>query len=308
MATGTTTIAPGFEITDRISPSILNNLVTHLIITISGVTAADLNADAVTTEKIKNKAVTTAKLADGAVTKEKIAEKAVSTDKLEDGAVTGEKIVDGTITGAKIEAGSITLDKLAANSSGAMLGEVRYLAMELLTEGADGWVYADGSEKNTTDYPDMVTAIVGGRWKHGSRLVGSVYYFTLPKLNHFVRGWYPGIEADTTGGTARLLGGIQTESVGTHTHRISVTTDTKHGSPGSQESSRIYLSAANQSGIMASRSGGDACPINVFDKEKYSPTTPFSGDIGMLAAASGDVHPANVSLAVVVYLGKKAAP
>lgn len=305
MATGTTTIAPGYEITDRISPSILNNLVTHLIISISGVTAADLNADAVTTEKIKNKAVTTPKLADGAITEAKLTSGAVTVEKLAEGAVTAEKIAAGAVTADAIAEGAITVEKLAGGVAGAMLGEVRYLALEL---GADekSWVYADGSEYNTTDYPELLDVIVSGRWRHGYRIVGSVYYFKVPKLNHFVRGWYPGMEADYSGGAMRTLGGVQTEAVGEHTHKMTVAPG--RTATANSGSNLRHVTESSQLGMLGTQSYGDNSGPSciVIDRAKATPASTVSVDIAMNTAGTGDLHPANTSLAVIIYLGKKA--
>jgi hypothetical protein len=76
------------------------------------ITAEKIAADAVTAVKIAAGAITAEKIAAGAILAEKIAADAVTAVKIAAGAITAEKIAAGAITAEKIAAGTITTDKL----------------------------------------------------------------------------------------------------------------------------------------------------------------------------------------------------
>lgn len=298
MATGTISLSPGTEITDRISPSILNDLVRKATVTVNGVVAGDITAGAVTTDKIKDKAVTAAKLADGAVTAEKLGEGAVTEEKLADGAVTAEKIADG----------SITLEKLAGGATGALIGEVRYLATRL-ADGGGSWVYADGSEYSTEQYPEIKPLIQNGTWPYEYSLSGSHYRFRVPKLNNFVRGWWPGIGADFDGATVRSLGTEQESTNAEHTHKMRVMPGQTKTVDNESASGRRHVIMASTKGTLATAtSAASAWDCIAVDRDKQAASGDNSKiiDMDIQNDGGGETRPANTSLSVVVYLGRKA--
>jgi hypothetical protein len=91
----------------------------------NAVTNAKIAADAVTEGKLAANAVTSGKISAGAIVAEKIAADAITADKISAGAITAvkiaasaieaDKISAGAITAAKISVGAITADKIGAN-------------------------------------------------------------------------------------------------------------------------------------------------------------------------------------------------
>jgi hypothetical protein len=74
--------------------------------------AGEIEANAITSEKILASAVITAKLNNGAVTQEKIADSAVSADKIAGSAVITSKLADAAVTQEKIADGAVDASKL----------------------------------------------------------------------------------------------------------------------------------------------------------------------------------------------------
>jgi hypothetical protein len=91
------------------------NAVTNAKIAADAVTEGKIAADAVTSGKISAGAVVAGKIAADAVTADKIAAGSITAVKIEASAITADKIAAGSITAAKIEAGAITADKIGAN-------------------------------------------------------------------------------------------------------------------------------------------------------------------------------------------------
>lgn len=87
----------------------------------SGITAAKLASDAVTTVKILDANVTTAKIAAGAVTATQLASDAVTTVKILDSNVTANKLASDAVTTVKILDGNVTNVKLASGIDGSKI-------------------------------------------------------------------------------------------------------------------------------------------------------------------------------------------
>ena len=83
---------------------------------LSSISAAQIDASAVTNAKLATDAVTEGKLAADAVTSGKISANAVVADKIAANAIVADKIAAGAITAAKISAGAIEADKIAAGA------------------------------------------------------------------------------------------------------------------------------------------------------------------------------------------------
>lgn len=83
---------------------------------LSSVSAAEIDANAVTNAKIAADAVTEGKLAANAVTSGKISAGAIVAEKIAADAITADKISAGSITAVKIAASAIEADKIAAGA------------------------------------------------------------------------------------------------------------------------------------------------------------------------------------------------
>jgi len=80
------------------------------------ISAAQIAANAVTTDKLDANSVVSGKIAAGAITADKLAVNAVTAGTIAAGAVTADSIATNAITADKIQAGAIQTDKIAANS------------------------------------------------------------------------------------------------------------------------------------------------------------------------------------------------
>ena len=90
--------------------------VTNAKLATDAVTEGKLAADAVTSGKISANAVVADKIAANAIVADKIAAGAITAGKISAGAVEADKIAAGAITAAKISAGAIEADKIAAGA------------------------------------------------------------------------------------------------------------------------------------------------------------------------------------------------
>ena len=106
------------QITDNaISAAKINaGAITTAKLAAGAVTADQIGANAITAAKIESGAITTAKLAAGAVTATTIATDAITSDKIAANAVTADEIAANAITTGKISAGAVTSDLLSANA------------------------------------------------------------------------------------------------------------------------------------------------------------------------------------------------
>jgi hypothetical protein len=91
------------------------NAVTNAKIAADAVTEGKIAADAVTSGKISANAVVASKIAADAITADKISAGAITAVKIAASAIEADKISAGAITAAKISAGAITADKIGAN-------------------------------------------------------------------------------------------------------------------------------------------------------------------------------------------------
>jgi len=87
-----------------------------LIIQNVRVSNKQIEADAVTSDKIKDSEIKTADLADSIVTTPKVVDSAVTTAKLADSAVTTAKIADSQVTTPKLADSIVTSSKISAKA------------------------------------------------------------------------------------------------------------------------------------------------------------------------------------------------
>jgi predicted phage tail protein len=80
------------------------------------ISAAQISASAITTDKLDANSVTTGKIAAGAITTDKLAANSVVAGTIAAGAINAAAIATGAITADKIQAGAIQTDKIAANA------------------------------------------------------------------------------------------------------------------------------------------------------------------------------------------------
>jgi len=80
------------------------------------ISAAQIAASAVTTDKLDANSVVAGKIAAGAITADKLAANAVTAGTIAAGAVSADSIASNAITADKIQAGAIQTDKIAANA------------------------------------------------------------------------------------------------------------------------------------------------------------------------------------------------
>jgi len=85
----------------------------------NAITAASINADAITNAKIADNAIAAENLAADCITNAKIADNAITSAKINDNAITAGKINSGAITSAKFAAGAIDATAIATNAIGS---------------------------------------------------------------------------------------------------------------------------------------------------------------------------------------------
>lgn len=80
------------------------------------ITAGQIAANAITTDKLDANSVTSGKIEAGAITADKLAANSVTAGKIAAGAISADAIAANAITADKIQAGAIQTDKIAANA------------------------------------------------------------------------------------------------------------------------------------------------------------------------------------------------
>ena len=116
------TVAAGTDVTGLGALAIKDNITLSYVTNagslaaLSSISAAYIDASAVTNAKLATDAVTEGKLAADAVTSGKISANAVVADKIAANAIVADKIAAGAITAGKISAGAVEADKIAAGA------------------------------------------------------------------------------------------------------------------------------------------------------------------------------------------------
>jgi microcystin-dependent protein len=164
---------------------------------------------------------------DGPIPAGKLAAESITASQIAPRAITSNQIASRTITSNEIASGTINLGNLATLVAEALNPPGTIVAFAGMNPPA-GWWICDGRVVSRTDYPILFNAI-GTAWGSGN---GSTT-FNLPDLRgYFLRGVDGNAGRDPNNATrtasnpggnpANAVGSVQSESVSSHTHLLSV--------------------------------------------------------------------------------------
>jgi hypothetical protein len=164
----------------------------------NAITAASINADAITNAKIADNAIAAENLAADCITNAKIADNAITSAKINDNAITAGKINSGAITSAKFAAGAIDATAIATNAIGS--DELADAAASKI--GTAVWATATRQLTNTQSF-NLTGNITGN-------LSGSVGSVTgaVGSVTGNVGGNVAGSVASVTGAVGSVTGAV----------------------------------------------------------------------------------------------------
>jgi len=150
----------------------------------NGITANEINNDAVINTKIQDGAVSTSKLAAGAVGSSQLGDDSVTAGKVQNNAIITDKISDGNITEAKIADAAVTENKIFNNSIGSEKLKDDSVTQDKIAAGAVTLENLETSLKNSLLVPPSKIAFVSPQFSDN---VGP-YFDNIPDAYTYIDG------------------------------------------------------------------------------------------------------------------------